>query len=390
MAALRRLTLRDFVIVDELEVELNEGFTVLTGETGAGKSILIDALQLALGNRADASVVREGCTKADITAEFDLVPAQHGALAAWLEASGLEANEPDATLMLRRVIDAQGKSRAWVNGRPATVTQLRELAPWLVDIHGQHAWQSLTRPDAVRELLDAYAGIDTGPAARAWAQWRQRKKALDEATKKQHTLQQESERLSWQIAEVDKLAPQVDEWDELNSQHTRLSNAQALMDAAQAAIQALEDDDSGALRLLAKAQDALQDQTDVEPEFTALVAMMFATVAFSIDAMLPALPEIARELSPDAPNAAQLILTSFVMGMGIGTLFTGPLSDSYGRKRVIIFGAVLYSLGALLAYLAPTLETVLAARMIQGLGAAAPRIATDTSIPANASASAGS
>ena len=106
-----------------------------------------------------------------------------------------------------------------------------------------------------------------------------------------------------------------------------------------------------------------------------MIAMLFATIAFSIDSMLPALPEIAAELSPDAPNAAQLILTSFVFGMGIGTLFTGPLSDSFGRKRVIIWGAVLYSAGAVLAYVAPSLETVLAARMIQGLGAAAPRIA---------------
>lgn len=112
-----------------------------------------------------------------------------------------------------------------------------------------------------------------------------------------------------------------------------------------------------------------------QPEFIGLMAMLFAMVAFSIDSMLPALPEIAAELSPDAPNAAQLILTSFVFGMGIGTLFTGPLSDSFGRKRVIIWGAVLYSAGAVLAYVAPSLETVLAARMIQGLGAAAPRIA---------------
>lgn len=112
-----------------------------------------------------------------------------------------------------------------------------------------------------------------------------------------------------------------------------------------------------------------------QPEFIALMAMMFAMVAFSIDSMLPALPQIAAELSPDAPNAAQLILTSFVFGMGIGTLFTGPLSDTFGRKAVIMGGAVLYCVGALLAYAAPTLETVLAARLIQGLGAAAPRIA---------------
>lgn len=113
-----------------------------------------------------------------------------------------------------------------------------------------------------------------------------------------------------------------------------------------------------------------------QPEFIALMAMLFAMVAFSIDAMLPALPRIAAELSPDAPNEAQLILTSFVFGMGLGTLFTGPLSDSFGRKRVIIWGAVLYCTGALLGYVAPTLETVLAARVLQGLGAAAPRIAS--------------
>lgn len=111
-----------------------------------------------------------------------------------------------------------------------------------------------------------------------------------------------------------------------------------------------------------------------QTEFIALIAMLFATIAFSIDAMLPALPQIAAELTPDAPNQAQLILTSFVFGMGLGTLFAGPLSDSFGRKSVIVWGAVLYCAGALIAYVAPSLETILIARVIQGLGAAAPRI----------------
>ena len=111
-----------------------------------------------------------------------------------------------------------------------------------------------------------------------------------------------------------------------------------------------------------------------QAEFIALIAMLFATIAFSIDAMLPALPEIARELSPEAPNAAQLILTSFVFGMGVGTLFAGPLSDSHGRKTVIVAGALLYCVGALLAFVAPSLETMLAARVLQGLGAAGPRV----------------
>lgn len=270
--SLRRIVLRDFVIVQSLELDLGPGFGVLTGETGAGKSILIDALQLALGARADNGVVREGATRCDIAAEFD-APATLGP---WLEEQGFPAED---SLLLRRTIDTEGRSRAWINGSAATVAQLKALADGLVDIHGQHAWQSLTRADAVRELLDAYAGIDTGPAARAWTQWRQRRKALDEATKKQHTLQQESERLAWQIAEVDKLAPQVDEWDELNAQHSRLANAQGLLDAAQIAAEALDEADTNAAALIHRALSALQDQAHIEPQFASAIEALEAALA---------------------------------------------------------------------------------------------------------------
>jgi len=155
--SLRRIVLRDFVIVQSLELELGSGFGVLTGETGAGKSILIDALQLALGARAESGVVREGAARCDIAAEFD-APAS---LTPWLEEQGFPVEDG---LLLRRTVDTEGRSRAWINGSAATVTQLKALADGLVDIHGQHAWQSLTRADAVRDLLDAYAGIDTAPA----------------------------------------------------------------------------------------------------------------------------------------------------------------------------------------------------------------------------------
>ena len=153
--SLKSISLRDFVIVRELDLDLSTGFTVLTGETGAGKSILIDALQLALGARADAGVVREGVNRCEISAEFD----SPASLAQWLEQAGFEASD---TLLLRRTIDSQGKSRAWINGSAATTAQLRDIASQLVDIHGQHAWQSLTRPEAVRGLLDAYGGVATG------------------------------------------------------------------------------------------------------------------------------------------------------------------------------------------------------------------------------------
>ena len=159
--ALRHLSLRDFVIVPALELALTGGFTALTGETGAGKSILVDALQLVLGGRGDALWVREGQQRCEIAAEFELPDAARP----WLAEHGFDT-DTDA-LLLRRAIDAAGKSRAWINGSPATLAQLRTLGEWLVDIHGQHAWQSLMRAAAVRQLLDAYAGIDTGPLADA-------------------------------------------------------------------------------------------------------------------------------------------------------------------------------------------------------------------------------
>ena len=251
--ALTHITLRDFVIVHALELDLSGGFTVLTGETGAGKSILIDALQLALGARADAGVVREGASRCEICAEFEATAATQ----AWLQDAGFDT---EGSLLLRRTIDAAGKSRAFINGSPATATQLRELGDLLLDIHGQHAWQSLTRPDAVRQLLDAYARADLSPVRQAWWGWREARQALDEARRAQDTLATERERLAWQIAELDKLAPAEGEWDELNTQHGRLSNAQALIDAAQQANALLEgDEEAGALTLLARASQSLAD-----------------------------------------------------------------------------------------------------------------------------------
>ena len=275
--SLRRIALRDFVIVRELDLDLCAGFSVLTGETGAGKSILIDALQLALGARADAGAVREGAARADISAEFD-TPAQ---LNAWLDQAGFENGD---TLLLRRSIDAQGKSRAWINGAPATATQLREAADHLVDIHGQHAWQSLTRPEAVRGLLDAYAGASAQRLASLWQVWRAAQKTLADARAAQDTLQRERERLAWQIGEVDKLAPGADEWDDLNASHTRLAHAQSLIDAAQAALGALEADDSGATASLAQARSALQGQEHLEPEFQALAEVIASSLAQAEDA----------------------------------------------------------------------------------------------------------
>lgn len=274
---LKRIALRDFVIVRELDLELDSGFGVLTGETGAGKSILIDAVQLALGARAEAGVVREGAARADISAEFD-APAS---LAPWLEEAGFAQED---SLLLRRSIDAQGKSRAWINGSPATATQLRELGERLIDIHGQHAWQSLTRPDAVRSLLDAYAQVNTQTLQPLWASWREAQKALAQARDAQDSLQRERERLAWQIGEVYKLAPGADEWEDLNAGHTRLAHARDLLDAAQQAVEALEGESGGVTSQLARARALLQNQEHLEPEFRGLGEVLASSLAQVEDA----------------------------------------------------------------------------------------------------------
>jgi DNA repair protein RecN (Recombination protein N) len=276
--SLKRIVLRDFVIVSELDLDLAHGFTVLTGETGAGKSILVDALQLVTGGRADVGVIREGASRTDVSAEFDT----SAALASWLEASGFEMSD---NLLLRRTLDTQGKSRGWINGSPATATQLREIGEQLLDIHGQHAWQSLTRPEAVRGLLDAYARVSTTVLSQLWHRYRDVQNELTRALAAHETLQRERERLAWQIGEVDKLGPQPDEWEELNTEHGRLSNAQALLDAAQGALLSLDNEDGGALAALYSALQTLQQQEHVEPYFKGLGEVLASSLAQVEDAV---------------------------------------------------------------------------------------------------------
>jgi len=252
---LHRLAIRDFVIVDALEIDFGPGFSVLSGETGAGKSILVDALQLALGGRGEAGVVREGAARAEITAEFD-IPVE---LSTWLADAGFDADAGDAgRLLLRRTIDAQGKSRAWINGSGATIAQLREAADHLVDIHGQHAWQGLTRAPAVRALLDGHAQVDVAPLGIRWTEWRAATQALAAAGEQQGRLETERERLAWQIGELTKLAPGADEWAELDAEHARLAHGQSLIEAARAALDAIADADANADALAGRAVDALQ------------------------------------------------------------------------------------------------------------------------------------
>ncbi|MDH3288622.1 MAG: DNA repair protein RecN [Betaproteobacteria bacterium] len=245
---LRSLSIRDFVIVDRMELEFSPGFTVLTGETGAGKSILIDALALVLGERADAIVVRGGAERADISAEFDT--AGHQQIGPWLVENDLSGDE--GACLMRRVVEASGRSRGFINGRPVTLAQLRELGEHLVDIHGQHQHQSLLRPAAQRELLDAYGGLLQSAAGvkdryRAWQTRREDRVAFETNAA---AFAAEREQLEWQLRELETLHLAEGEWAELTAEHARLAHAASLIEAARVGTDALSEGENSSLAQL--------------------------------------------------------------------------------------------------------------------------------------------
>ncbi len=272
---LRTLTIRDFVIVDAIELEFSNGFSVFTGETGAGKSILIDALQLALGGRGDASMVREGAAKADITADFS--PTE--AASAWLEQHEFSIEEGGA--LLRRVIDNAGRSKAYINGVAATAAQLRELGELLVDIHGQHAHQSLLKPDAQRALLDnqiavrdPQARIEAQAVSQAWRAWRALVRQREEYETNAKNVLIERERLEWQVSELDKLAPKAGEWAEISNEHSRLSHAASLLEGAQEALAAISESEHPILSQLSSLNAKLGKLVDVDAQLQAVLDCM--------------------------------------------------------------------------------------------------------------------
>ncbi|MBW0449831.1 DNA repair protein RecN [bacterium M00.F.Ca.ET.228.01.1.1] len=304
---LRHLSIRDFVIVAALDLEFDSGFTVFSGETGAGKSILIDALALALGARADASVVRTGESRADITAEFDT----HALVDQWLDEQALSASAADGqhggTVMLRRVVDANGRSRAFINGTAATLAQLREVGEMLVDIHGQHAHQLLMRPDAQRELFDTHAGLTelSASVTRAWRTWREKVQAVEHAQTRDRELQLERERLAWQLAELDKLTPQPGEWEEVNAEHRRLSHSANLIDGVQGALNALSESDEAMITHLASIVSKVRDLAEIDPALNDVLAAL-EPAEIQLQEAAYSLSHYAQKLELDPDRLAQV------------------------------------------------------------------------------------
>ena len=266
------LSLRDFVIVEQLHLDFQPGFTVLTGETGAGKSITLDALSLLLGDKADYSQIRHGCPEAQLSALFDLSGLPE--LRAELAEQGLIGAD-EVELSIRRTIDSKGRSRSFINNQAATLAQLRQIGSRLVDIHGQSAHHSLNSEAVQRDLLDAFAG--SKPLAEqvqaAYRQWRQAQEDLATAEAEGERLAEGRERLAWQVGEMEKLAPVEGEWAQLSQSYDSLAHAAELLQAAEE-VAAHIDGDNGLHSLAGRCRRQLESLSGIEPRFAESLAML--------------------------------------------------------------------------------------------------------------------
>jgi DNA repair protein RecN (Recombination protein N) len=285
---LRVLSVRDYVIAERVELEPGAGYTVLTGETGAGKSILVDALELLVGGRADGALVREGAERAELAAEFDVDA--RSPLAAWLAERELQGDP--GRLLLRRTLERGGRSRCFVNGHAATLAQLGEAGEFLVDIHGQHEHQSLLRPAAQRTLLDAHggAGALAEECAGAFRDW-QRLRALAA----------EAAELEEKCGLLDKLAPQAGEWERLAAEHRRLAHGSSLLGGAQSALEALSEGDGASLPQLAAVASRLRALAEHDAALAPIVELLASAEAQADEAMRGLRQYASRvELDPQA------------------------------------------------------------------------------------------
>jgi DNA repair protein RecN (Recombination protein N) len=299
---LRALEVRDFVLIDHASLELGEGFSVLTGETGAGKSILVDAIELLVGGRADAAVVREAAERAELSGEFDVSKS----MGTWLEERDL-AGDP-GQLVLRRSIDRAGRSRCFINGHAATLGQLKEAGEWLVDLHGQHAHQSLLRAAAQRELLDAHAGAEAlaRETAQAFRDWKRLEEVAAEASAR--FAQREAERadVGERLNDLRKLAPRDGEWQQAAAEHKRLQHGSSLLAGAQSALEALAEAEGATLSQLSAAASRLRALSEHDANLNSVVEMLESAEAQAGEAVRGLRHYASRvELDPEALREAE-------------------------------------------------------------------------------------
>ncbi len=269
---LSHLSIKDFVIVDHIELEFLPGFTVLTGETGAGKSILIDALSMALGDRGDVNQIRQGCERAEISVTFD-ISAQPD-LNVWLNNSDLQG-DPGICLM-RRVIDAGGRSRAFINGHAVTLQQLRVASEYLVAIHSQHAHQSLLQKESQRVLLDAFAGCgELAQSVRsAYQDWQNIRHQRAEWVQRKAEALEKREQLEWQVQELSDLNLTIGEWQTLQTDHNRLSHIAALVEAAENGIDKLSENESAVISQISTVHNQLKNLLDYDEQLKTIVDLL--------------------------------------------------------------------------------------------------------------------
>ena len=301
---LRALGIRDYVIVERVELETGPGFSVLTGETGAGKSILVDAIELLVGGRGDAALVREGAERAEISGEFEFDAGS--SLNEFLQDSGLEGDP--GVIILRRTIDRAGRSRCFVNGHSATLSQLREAGEHLVDIHGQHEHQSLLRAAAQRELLDAHAGAQAlaEECAGAWRAWQRLQALAAEAAEQFARREAERSELQEKVAELKKLGLKAGEWDELAAQHQRLAHGSSLLAGAQSSLEALAEADGACLPQLSAVASRLRALSAHDERLRAIVEMLESAEAQAGEAARDLRDYASRvDLDPEALRAAE-------------------------------------------------------------------------------------
>ncbi|HBK44777.1 MULTISPECIES: DNA repair protein RecN [unclassified Polynucleobacter] len=304
---LQTLSLRDFVIVDQLELDLSSGFTVLTGETGAGKSILLDALSLVLGERADSSQIREGCNRAEISALFRIDPQLIQHFNQWLDEQGFPIDDEGQTLLLKRTVESNGRSRAFVNGSVATLAQLREAGDQLVDIHGQHAHQLLLKGGAQRELLDRHANhMDlVAEVSQLFKTLNESRRKLEQAENAGQDIERERERLEWQQEELSELSPQEGEWAAIQGEHARLANGAKIISGCQEAIDVLSDADNSVESILSKASTNMSALAEHDATLSA-ISEALESAQIQIDEAVHSLNRYLQKLDLDPAHLSEV------------------------------------------------------------------------------------